>query len=425
MHRVAAITGQLTAQPTSASTRATTHNNLGSVGVRNGSDVVIVSALRTPITKARRGAFKDCNIEDLLMPVMKEVVERTKIDPKIIGDILVGNVIGQGTQRANEIRMASLMAGIPDSVPIHMLNRQCSSGLQAVAHAAANIRAGFYDVALACGVESMSLANPTWEGQLSPKVFLCPEAKDCLLPMGITSENVASQYKITREEQDALALRSHERALAAIASGKFKQEILPITVNVKDPKTGVSKTVTVSEDEGPRADTTREGLAKLKPAFSPKGSTTAGNASQVSDGAAAVLVMTRSRAAELGLPVMGVFRGFSAVGVPPAIMGVGPAFAIPSVLAQTGLTKDDIDVYEINEAFASQALMSVKHIGLDMNKVNPNGGAIALGHPLGCTGARMVGTLLNEMHRNKQKLGVISMCVGSGMGAAAVFEAEY
>jgi acetyl-CoA acyltransferase 1 len=434
MHRVEVFLSQATGKSVqsaevvasvgTAAAAPVTKSSLGKPGVKSDDDIVIVSALRTAITKARRGAFKDTFAEDLLAAVFKGVVDESKVDPKLIGDIVVGSVLGANVQRANEARMAALISGIPDSVPIHTINRQCSSGLQAVAHVAASIKAGYYDMGLAAGVETMSLAKFGWDGAMNPKVFLNQQAKDCLLPMGITSENVATQWKITRKEQDELAALSHKRAVAAIKAGKFKAEIVPVKTTVVDPKTGAKKEVTVDTDEGARADTTFEGLSKLKPAFQPGGSTTAGNASQVSDGAAAVLLTTRKRAKELGLAVLGSFRGFTSVGVPPSVMGIGPAFAIPAVLEQTGLHKDDISVYEINEAFASQATMSVKHIGLDMARVNPNGGAIALGHPLGCTGARMVSTLLNELKRQGKQYGVISMCIGSGMGAAGVFENE-
>lgn len=250
------------------------------------------------------------------------------------------------------------------------------------------------------------------------------QAKDCLLPMGITSENVAARYGVTRKDQDEFAVRSHQLAAAAIKNGKFKNEIVPVVTKVKDPKTGQEKEVTVDTDEGVRADTAFAGLSKLKPAFTKDGTTTAGNASQVSDGAAAVLAMRRSKAEQLGLPILGVFRAFSVVGVEPDVMGIGPAVAIPDVLKKAGLSPDDIDVYEINEAFASQALYSVRKAGIPIDKVNPNGGAIALGHPLGCTGARQVSTLLNELHRRNGRYGIISMCIGSGMGAAAFITTE-
>lgn len=402
-----------------------TAGSLGQIGVQKDDDIVIVSALRTAVCKARRGGFASLNVEDLLVPVFKQTFADTKVDPKMVGDIVVGTVLGAGSQRANECRIASFMAGIPYETPIHTINRQCSSGLQAIAHVAANIRAGFYDMGLAVGVESMSTAKFAWEGSMNPKVFMNKQAKDCLLPMGITSENVAKQFKVSRKEQDELAVASHQKAGLATKAGKFDKEIVPVTVSVKDPKTGETKQVVVRHDDGIRMETTYEGLSKLKPAFQAGGTTTAGNASQVSDGASAVLLTTRANAKKLGLNVMGVFRSFAVAGVPPDVMGIGPAFAIPEALKLAKLAKDDINVYEINEAFASQACMSVNTLGLDWKKVNPNGGAIAVGHALGNTGTRMTCTLLNELHRRKEKLGVVSMCIGSGMGAAGIFEVEY
>lgn len=391
---------------------------------KSPDDIVIISALRTPITKARKGGFKDTYVEELLGAVIKATLERTKIDPAKIDDIIVGTVLGNGSQRANEARIAGILAGVPTSVPVHTINRQCSSGLQAVAHVAANIKAGYYDVGLATGVETMSLAEFKWSGSMNPRVFLNQQAKDCLLPMGITSENVASRYGVTRKEQDEFAVLSNQRAAKAIKEGKFKDEIVPVKVKTKDPKTGAEKEVVIDTDDGVRADTTFEGLSKLKPAFQQGGTTTAGNSSQVSDGAAAVLLMKRKKAQQLGLPIIGVFRAFTVVGVDPSVMGIGPAFAIPAVLKQANINKDDVDLYEINEAFASQAVMSVKKIGLSLDKVNVNGGAIAIGHPLGATGARQIATILSELKKRKQKIGVTSMCIGSGMGAAAVIERE-
>jgi len=426
MNRVSTLVGHV--QPSVGSTSsvaaAPTANALGKVGVKRDDDVVIVSALRTAIGRARRGAFKNTYVEELLAPVLKATLERTKVDPKSLGDIVVGSVLGVGTQRANECRIASFLAGIPEEVPVHILNRQCSSGLQSIASVASSIKAGYYDVGLAAGVESMSLGAFMWEGSLNPKVFLNPQAKSCLLPMGQTSENVAERYGVTRKEQDEFSVRSHKNAAAATASGRFKDEIIPVTVKVKDPKTGAETEVVVDKDEGFRADTTFEGLSKLKPAFKPGGATTAGNSSQVSDGAAAVLLMTRAKAKALGLPIKGVFRSFAAVGCDPAVMGIGPAVAIPPAVQQAGLSLNDIDLFEINEAFASQAVFSVKKLGIDVNKVNVNGGAIAIGHPLGCTGSRQTATLLSEMAKRKAKYGVVSMCIGSGMGAAAVYEYE-
>jgi acetyl-CoA acyltransferase 1 len=389
------------------------------------TDVVIVSAVRTAIVRARRGPFKDTPIEDLLSAVLKDVVGRVKLNPKEVGDIVVGNVLGSGGQRANQARQAAFLAGFPESVAVHTVNRQCSSGLQALAEVAAAIKAGYYEVGIGAGMEHMSSADPTrWEGPMNPKVFMNQQAKDCLLPMGITSENVSARYGITRKQQDELGAMSHARAAAAQKAGKFTAEITTVRTKVKDPKTGAETDVVVDADDGIRADTTYEGLSKLKPAFDKNGSTTAGTSSQVSDGAAAVLAMSRKKANELGLPVIGVFRSYAVAGCAPDVMGIGPAVAIPQALKQAGLTTADIDLYEINEAFASQATYCVQKLGLSWDNVNVNGGALALGHPLGCTGARMVSTLLNEMGRRDSRYGVISMCIGSGMGAAAVFERD-
>ncbi|MBA0715349.1 hypothetical protein Golax_014252 [Gossypium laxum] len=390
-----------------------------------GDDVVIVAACRTAICKAKRGGFKDTLADNLLAPVLKAVIDRTKLNPSEVGDIVVGTVLAPGSQRATECRMAAFYAGFPDTVPIRTVNRQCSSGLQAVADVAACIKAGFYDIGIGAGLESMTTnGSAPDQSKVNPKVKSFAQARDCLLPMGITSENVAQRYGVTRQEQDQAAVESHRRAAAATASGKFKEEIVPVSTKIVDPKTGEEKAVTISVDDGIRPDTNMAGLAKLKLAFKKDGTTTAGNASQVSDGAGAVLLMKRSLALQKGLPILGVFRSFAAVGVDPAVMGIGPAVAIPAAVRSAGLEIDDIDLFEINEAFASQFVYSCKKLGLDREKVNVNGGAIALGHPLGVTGARCVGTLLYEMKRRGKdcRFGVISMCIGTGMGAAAVFE---
>jgi len=395
---------------------------------RRGSsldDVVIVAALRTPLTKAKRGGLRNTDATDLMATVFKAVLDKTSVDPKVLGDIVVGSVLGPSSQRANEARIASFFAGIPEEVPIRTVNRQCFSGLQAVADVAAAIKAGYYTVGMAAGVETMSINPMAWEGGINPKIGEVPMAQGCMMPMGVTSENVASKFGIDRKTQDAFSVRSHQKAAAARAAGKFKDEIVPVHTKVVDPKTGAETPIVVSEDDGIRPDVTAETLRGLRPVFKKDGSTTAGNSSQVTDGAAAVLLMTRREAIARGLPIMAVFRSFAAVGVDPAIMGIGPAVAIPAAVSKAGLTLDDIDVFELNEAFASQASYSVATLGLDPSKVNPNGGAIALGHPLGATGARCTATLLHEMHRRGRaaRFGVVSMCIGSGMGAAAVFEA--
>jgi len=329
-----------------------------------------------------------------------------------------------GSQKANECRIAAFMAGFPETVPIHTVNRQCSSGLQAIAHVAANIKAGYYEIGIGAGVESMSKSEFKWQGSVNPKIFLNEQTKACLLPMGITSENVAEKFGVTRKEQDEFSVLSHARANAAIKSGKFAEEIVPVVTKFKNESTGTEKEIIFDTDDGVRADTTLEGLSKLPTVFKKDGSTTAGNASQVSDGAAAALLMTRKKAQQLKLPIMGTFRSYAVTGVDPAVMGIGPAFAIPAAVSKAGLELKDIDIYEINEAFASQAVYCVKKLGLSTDIVNVNGGAIALGHPLGCTGARMTASVLHELKRRNARYGVVSMCIGSGMGAAAVFERD-
>jgi len=392
---------------------------------KSDDDVVICSALRTALTKAKRGAFKDTAPEELLAGLFKATIEKTGVNAKDIGDIQIGNASQPGGGAISS-RMGQFLGGLPADIPLSVVNRQCSSGLQAVANIASNIKAGIIDVGIAGGVESMSLF-PMGEGmdpnKFSPNVLDNNEAAACLMPMGITSENVAEKWGISRQRQDQLAADSHKKALAAQKGGLFEAEIVPLKTKVKDAK-GNLQEVVVKQDEGPRAGTTADGLGKLAPAFKAGGSTTAGNSSQVSDGAAMVLLARRSVAKKLGLPVLARFRSYAVVGVDPALMGIGPAFAIPAALQKANLKVDDIDIYEINEAFASQATMSVDHLKIPMEKVNPKGGAIALGHPLGCTGSRQIATLLPELKRQGKKLGVVSMCIGTGMGAAGVIESE-
>ncbi|XP_024521290.1 3-ketoacyl-CoA thiolase 2, peroxisomal isoform X1 [Selaginella moellendorffii] len=388
-------------------------------------DVVIVAAFRTPICKAKRGGFKDSFPEDLLVPVLKAVVAHTGVIPADVGDIVVGTVIAPGSHRAAECRIAALLAGFPDTVPVRTVNRQCSSGLQAVGDVAAAIKSGFYEIGIGAGVECMSIDfGVQQQPRVNPQVELNSMAKDCLLPMGITSENVAERYGITREEQDEAAVVSHQNAAAAIASGRFKDEITPVKTKRVDATTEEVTESVISVDDGVRPDTTLSVLARLKPAFKSGGTSTAGNSSQVSDGAGAVLLMKRSCATQRGLPVLGAFRSFAVVGVEPGVMGIGPAVAIPKAVKDAGLEISDIHLFEINEAFASQYTYCCKKLQLDPAKVNVNGGAIALGHPLGATGARCVATLLHEMAKRGSacRYGVVSMCIGTGMGAAAVFE---
>ncbi|XP_011034453.1 PREDICTED: 3-ketoacyl-CoA thiolase 2, peroxisomal-like [Populus euphratica] len=389
-----------------------------------GDDVVVVAAYRTPLCKSKRGGFKDTHADDLLASVLKALIEKTNLDAREVGDIVVGSSLAPGSQRASECRMAALYAGFPETVPIRTVNRKCSSGLQAVADVAASIKAGFYEIGIGAGLESMTVNSRAWAGDVNPKVKRFQEAQDCLLPMGVTSENVAHRFSVTRQEQDQAAVDSHRKAAAASASGRFKDEIISVATKIVDPKTGDEKPIIVSVDDGIRPNTSLADLGKLKAVFKKDGTTTAGNSSQISDGAAAVLLMKRSVAMHKGLPILGVFRTFVVVGVDPAIMGVGPAVAIPAAVKAAGLELEDIDLFEINEAFASQFVYCCKKLELDLQKINVNGGAIAIGHPLGTTGARCVATILHEMKRRGRdcRFGVVSMCIGTGMGAAAVFE---
>ncbi|KIY37061.1 acetyl-CoA acyltransferase [Cryptococcus gattii E566] len=405
-------------------------NSIPSLGrarllINSSDDVVIVSAVRTPIAKAKKGGFKDCCPEDLLAAVFTEAVKRGKVSPSQIQDIAVGNVLPPGGG-ANVARMAQLYAGIPYTTPINTVNRQCSSGLTAVVQIANEIKAGEIDIGIGAGVEHMTAhyGAGVLPEKMSEEVLSNPEAADCLTPMGITSENVAKQYNISRDVQDTFAANSFGKAAAAQKAGKFKEEIVPVKVRWTDPKTNEEKEIIVDSDEGIREGVTAESLAKLKPAFAKDGSTHAGNASQVSDGAAAVILARRSVAQKLGLPILGKFVISAVVGVPPKLMGIGPAFAIPKVLEKAGISKDDVDFFEINEAFASQAVMSIQHLHIPFEIVNPVGGAIAIGHPLGCTGARQIATAFSEAKREKKKIFVTSMCIGSGMGMAAVFVNE-
>eukprot|EP01111_Echinosteliopsis_oligospora_P001700 TRINITY_DN1248_c0_g1_i1.p1 TRINITY_DN1248_c0_g1~~TRINITY_DN1248_c0_g1_i1.p1 ORF type:complete len:426 (-),score=171.26 TRINITY_DN1248_c0_g1_i1:71-1348(-) len=416
--RINVLTKQMAATP-SQGTYLHSELTAATAGKKSDDDVVIVCAYRTAVTKAKKGAFKELGQEQLLTPVLKHILTSTKVDPKLIGDIVIGNVLPRSSQGATEVRIAALLAGYPQEVGCMTVNRQCSSGLQAIASVANCIKNGEYEIGVAGGVEMMSINPMSWEGNINEDALAHPLANGCYMGMGQTSENVAERFNISRKDQDEFAVESHKRAAAAQAAGKTKGQIVPVEVKSEDGKVTV-----VDKDEGIRGETTVAGLAKLKPAFKEGGTTTAGNSSQVSDGAAACLLAKRSTAVKLGLPILGCFRSFASVGVEPSIMGVGPAYAIPEAVKRAGITTKDVDVYEVNEAFASQALYSCQKLGLDMMKVNPNGGAIALGHPLGCTGARMLADLLPELKRQNGKYGVISMCIGSGMGAAAVFENE-
>jgi|Transcript_22605 acetyl-CoA acyltransferase 1 len=393
---------------------------LGAIGKKSPDDVVVVSALRTPICRAKKGGFKDIYPDDLLKAALEGVMKESGIKHELVDDVVVGNVQLDGAYAA-PARMAQFRAGFPASVSLHTLNRQCSSGLQAVADVANAIKSGMIDIGIGAGVESMTHGGAVGGGSMPPvnlnALMENPLAKDCLIPMGMTAENVASRWGISREKQDQMGVESHAKALAAQAAGHFKAEIVPVPVEVD------GKTVIIDADDGPRK-TTLEGLAQLKTVFKKDGTVTAGTASQVSDGAAAVLLMRRSKADELGVKPIGVYRGARVCGVDPDVMGIGPAEAIPLALETAGLKMEDVDIFEINEAFAAQAVFCVEKLGVPAAKLNPKGGAIALGHPLGATGARQVATLLHELKRTGKKTGVVSMCIGTGMGMAAVFEAE-
>ena len=382
-------------------------------------EVVVVSAVRTAIGKGGKGSLKDTRPDTMLAAVLAEAVKRSGIDPKKIDDVVVGTAMPEAEQGMNVARISSLMAGLPDSVPAVTINRFCSSGLQSLAQGAAAILAGWQNVVVSGGVESMS--QIAMGGQKpSPNPELMDEHPEAYTPMGITAENVAERFHVSREDQDAFSFRSHQKAVAAIEAGRFREEILPLDTRVFDG--GAWQSIHFDRDEGPRPDTTIEKLAKLKPAFKSTGTVTAGSSSQISDGAAAEVIAARDFAEANGLPILGVLKSYQVVGVPPEIMGVGPRYAIPKALEAAGLAIGDIDVFEINEAFASQAIYCQRELGIPDEKLNPNGGAVALGHPLGCTGARMTATLLYELRRRKARYGVVSMCVGGGMGAAAVFE---
>jgi acetyl-CoA acyltransferase len=389
---------------------------------KNPRDVVVVAAVRTAVGKAIKGSLKDTRPDDLLAEAFRGLLAKVPgFDPAQLEDVVIGCAFPEGEQGMNVARNAALAAGIPVAVPAMTVNRFCSSGLQALAQTAAQIQAGWVDVAITGGVESMSQI-PMGGDRPTPNPTLMQKRPEAFTPMGVTSEIVADRYKVSREDQDMFAASSHHKAAKAIAEGKFKDEIVPVHTRVFQD--GQWKEITFETDDGVRADTTVEALAKLKPAFAVKGASTAGNSSQTSDGAAANLIMTREKAQALGLPVLAVLRSYAVVGVEPDVMGIGPSVAIPKAVAKAGLKVGDIDLFEINEAFASQALYCVRELGIDQNKVNVNGNAIALGHPLGCTGAKLTATLLHEMKRRKAHYGIVSMCIGGGMGAAAVFERE-
>ena len=395
---------------------------------RQVQEAYIVAATRTPVGKAPRGMFRSTRPDDLLAHVLKSVLAQApSLDPASVGDVIVGCAMPEAEQGMNVARIGLLLAGLPHGVPGMTVNRFCSSGLQAVALAADRIRLGETDVMIAAGTESMSMV-PMMGNKVAfnPAVFE-NEHVGIAYGMGLTAEKVAERWKVTREAQDAFALQSHQRAIAAINNGDFKDEITPyrITDHVGDMSSREVKVKAreVAQDEGPRADTSLEALAKLKTVFMQKGSVTAGNSSQMSDGAGAVLLCSEAALKRYNLTPIGKFLGFSVAGVPPEIMGIGPKEAIPRVLKPVGLSLKDMGWIELNEAFAAQSLAVIGDVGLDPAIVNPLGGAIALGHPLGATGAIRTATLLHGLRRRKQKYGMVTMCIGTGMGAAGVFEA--
>lgn len=388
-------------------------------------EAVIVSALRTAVGKAPRGALRTTRPDDMAADVIRALMAQTpQLAPEAVDDVILGCATPEGESGTNVARIASLRAGLPDSVPAVTVNRFCSSGSQTIAMAAERIMAGMADQIIAGGTESMSMVRGN--NRFRPNPYLVEHRPDAYLSMGLTAENVARKYKVSREDADAFALRSHQRALAAQQAGKFADDgIVPLEVEITETdESGQPKTrrFTFDTDEGPRADTTLEALAKLRPAFHVKGVVTAGNSSQTSDGAAAVTVMSRARAEELGLKPMARFVSFAVGGVPPEIMGMGPVVAVPKALKRAGLTLADIDLIELNEAFAGQALAVMRELGLDESKVNVNGGAVALGHPLGASGAKLTVQLLGEMRRRGSRYGLVTMCVGGGQGAATIFE---
>ena len=391
-------------------------------------DAYIVAATRTPVGKAPRGVFRNTRPDDLLAHVIRGVVAQAPgIDLSRIDDAVIGCAMPEAEQGMNVARIAVLLAGLPDSVAAVTINRFCSSGVQAIAMAADRIRTGDADLMLAGGTESMSMVPMMGHKiAMNPAVFK-DENVAIAYGMGITAEKVAEQWKVSRADQDAFAYASHQKALAAIASGEFKDEILPYALDDHYPDLASRKIVDdtrlIDTDEGPRKDTTVDGLGKLRPVFRMGGSVTAGNASQMSDGAGALLLASEKAIKEFNLKPLARFVSFSVAGVKPDIMGIGPIAAIPKALKQAGITKDQLDWIELNEAFAAQALAVIRDLGLDPSKVNPLGGAIALGHPLGATGAIRAATLLHGLRRRQQKYGMVTMCIGTGMGAAGVFEA--
>jgi acetyl-CoA acyltransferase len=384
-------------------------------------EAVIIDCLRTAVGKAPRGALRNARPDDLAATVIRALLARYPQAAEGVDDVIIGCAMPEGEAGNNMARQSLLRAGLPESVPGMTINRFCSSGLQAIAQAADRIRSGGADILIAGGAESMS-KTPFGGLKPAPNPWFVDHWPEVYMSMGLTAERVQRKYSVSREDADAFALRSHQNAIAAQQQGKFDEEIVPVEVETATPA-GSQKTV-FQRDEGPRADSTIDALAKLKPVFHASGTVTAGNSSQTSDGAAAALLMSDTKARELGLKPKARFVSYATAGVAPEIMGIGPVKAIPKALAMAGLTLADIGVIELNEAFAVQALAVIREAGLDMDRINVNGGAVALGHPLGCTGAKLTATILREMERRHSRYGMVTMCVGGGQGAAGIFECQ-
>jgi len=387
-------------------------------------DPVIVSAKRTAVGKAKRGSLSTTRPDELMAIVLKDIVAANPaVDPKTIDDVIIGCAMPEGEQGLNMARRAVVRAGLPIEIPAETVNRFCSSGLQTIAHGAMEIMSGMADIVIAGGAESMSMV-PMIGNKFTPNPGLSVEYPGVYMDMGITAENVSDEFGVSREDQDEFALRSHKNAAAAIENKLFEPEIVPVEVEIVERTNGKTETrkFTHKVDEGVRADTSVEALSKLKPVFKLGGTVTAGNASQMNDAAAAVLMMSRAKAEELGLKPLARFVSYGVGGVPPEIMGIGPVAAVPKALERAGLKLEDIDLIELNEAFAAQAVAVIRELGMDIERVNVNGGGIALGHPLGCTGAKLTTQLVHEMGRRGSKYGMVTMCIGGGMGAAGIFE---
>ncbi|MFC2055357.1 thiolase family protein [Chloroflexota bacterium] len=387
-------------------------------------EAVIVDAIRTPVGKAKHGSLATTRPDDMAAAVVQELLKRAEgLDPAEVDDVILGCAFPEGEQGMNMTRMVALRAGLPDSVPAETINRFCASGVQSIVHGAYAIMTGHAEVVIAGGTESMSMV-PMVGFKFSPMPYMADHMPEAFTNMGLTAENVAEKYAVSREDQDAFSLRSHQRASKAVDTGLFDSQIVPLEVEVLEPGSNgkpVRKFI-FKRDEGPRRDTSLEALVKLRPAFKEGGTVTAGNSSQMSDGSAAVIVMSRAKADALGFKPLVRFVNYAVGGVPPEIMGIGPIVAVPKVLKLAGMSLDNIELIELNEAFAAQSLAVIRELGLNEENTNVNGGAIALGHPLGCTGAKLTTQLIYEMKRRDVHFGMVTMCIGGGMGAAAIFE---